>query len=108
MFEFHKYVHESNPGKLNWGKAILKDNHEKWRSELQESEIQRIEEITYETLVHFGYPVTCATASSPISQWEKARGYMRDLYALLFIGNRVFEENRLQRILLEIRKRLTW
>ena len=110
MLEFHKFVDVPRDGKINYGKSIVKDNYEKWKSMLPPIEVRRIEEIAYDTLGIFGYCPHYATGQRSITRWELVRGKFKDLYALLFIGNRKISNlnnlrSRLLNVLIEVQKR---
>jgi hypothetical protein len=108
MIEFHQRVHRIVDGKLNYGKALIRDNANKWTAELSSKEIRRIEEVAFQALKAFDYPISLATAERPLRKWEKYIGFIWDLGALIFIGNRAIEGNRFvdrwKTIVFEIRK----
>lgn len=111
LLEFYKYVDRKLDGKLNYGAPVIQSNTGKWKQQLTSAEIQRIEEVAFETLSLFEYPVSLATEAQSLNPLERISGRGRDLFALLFIGNRAIQDNRwrdrLELISLEIRKRLS-
>jgi hypothetical protein len=106
--EFHKSVHHIVDGKLNYGKALIKDNANKWMKALSSRQIRRIEEISFEALRMFDYPITLAKEECPLTKWEKYTGFVWDLCALVFVGNRAVEESTIRdrwtTIVFEVRK----
>ncbi len=108
MLEFHKYVQDDRIGKLNYGKEIIGDNKRKWQSQTPRAKVLRIEEIAYEGLQLFQYPITAATKSRPITRFEKYLGTSHDIAATVLVGNRAIKKNRashiVRTIFLEMRK----
>ena len=106
--EFHKTVHHIVDGKVNYGRPLIKDNSNKWMTGLSLKQIRRIEEVAFQALHAFDYPITVAVKQRPISRWEKYSGYAWDVLALVVIGNRAIEGNtfldRWKTIVFEIRK----
>lgn len=87
MLEHHRFVAPED-GKINYDSAIVKDNADKWRALLSERDARRVEEIAYPTLELFGYHPAYATGPRSITKYEHYRGLARDIYAMLFVGNR--------------------
>jgi hypothetical protein len=108
MLEYDKHISETIEGKLNYGKPLLINNHGKWRNEMRASTARRIEEVAYRSLKSFGYTVPDERTYRPITTLEKYFGCARDVYALLFVGNRAIRKNslryRLGTIVYEVRK----
>jgi hypothetical protein len=108
MNEFHKSVHHILDGKVNYGRALIKDNSNKWIAELSSRQIRRIEEVAFHALRLLDYPITLATEPHPLTKWEKYSGFAWDVFALVFVGNRAIKGNRLvdrwKTIVFEIRK----
>ena len=102
MLEYEKYVGERVEGKLNYGMHVLKKNHGKWRKEMGEARVKRIEEIAWRSLNVFGYPIAEAVEHRAITRLEKYRGVVRDIMALLFVGNRAIKTNRVRNRVNEI------
>ena len=96
MKEFHKSVHHILDGKLNYGKGLVKDNSDKWITGLSSREIRRIEEVAFQALRMYDYPITMATEQRPFTRWEKYSGFAWDICALVFIGNRAIERSRIR------------
>ena len=110
MLEYYNYIDEKIDGKINYGKPIIKENTEKWRQQLTDKEVKRIEEVSFKSLTLFNYPVVKAQEYRPATKIEKYLGVVRDLYSLIAIGNRAREKNRIfyqiKSILLEVNKRV--
>lgn len=91
MLEYHRYVEETVEGKLNWGRPVIQDNKDKWKTLLKRSEVMRIEEIAYESMSHFNYEIIEAKKPRKITVQEKLTGFIHDLMSMIFIGNRAIE-----------------
>ena len=108
MLNFHQYIPQKYYGKKNYGEPLVKNNTEKWRQELSDLEIKRIEEITFPVLKFFDYPITKATNPRFINNQEKIFGYVHDIFSLVFVGNRFITEgtvsHRLKSIIFQIKK----
>jgi hypothetical protein len=106
--EFHKSVHHIVDGKLNYGRPLIRHNASKWKTELSPKQIRRIEEVAFQSLRMFDYTITMTTEQRPLTKWEKHSGFVRDVFALVFVGNRAIRGNRLvdrwNTIIFEIRK----
>ena len=96
MLDYHTRVQQTVEGKLNYGKALIRDNSNKWRGGLASRQIRRIEEIAFPSLQLFDYPITRAIGYRPLTRIEKGAGYLWDMLALLLVGNRAIEQNRLR------------
>jgi hypothetical protein len=111
MNDFHKSVHHILDGKLNYGRALIKDNSCKWMTGLSSKQVRRIEEVAFQALRTFDFPITMATEPRPLTKWEKYSGFAWDVFALVFIGNRAIEGNktldRWKTVVFEIRKLLS-
>ena len=109
MLEHDKYTNSLIDGKINYGREILPDNRGKWRIQLSQKKIQRIEEIAYETMSIFTYQIMFASGPQPIFASEKLLGYGRDILALFLVGNRARQRNNIRKrtsdFLFELRKR---
>jgi len=107
---FQDHVDEIVPGKINYGQPVKPANTAKWRDGLDSSVVRRIEEIAFNSMKQFGYPVELATNERAISRMEFVAGRARDLAAILFVGNRAAPENRFSTlrtaIAVELAKRL--
>lgn len=88
MCHYHEFVTDKVAGKLNYGEPIISENKEKWRAELPRGEIQRIEEIALPAMKEFGYAAVHGAERRGISPLERIRGFLRDSWALLAVGNR--------------------
>jgi Sulfotransferase family len=108
MIEFARHTTEIIEGKLNYGQPILVGNHGKWRKEMDPLTVRRIEEIALPSLRSFDYSVPDGRSYRPITIVEKYLGIARDIYALLFVGNRAIQKNRFRNrlgtIVYELRK----
>lgn len=102
MLSYEKYTSKIIDGKINYGQRIIPKNKNKWETELTTKEIERIEEISYETLIKFGYKIRYAEKHKKITLDEMFNDRLRDTYAMLFIGNRHKIENSFRRRLTEI------
>jgi hypothetical protein len=96
MLDYHTRVQPIVEGKLNYGKALIRDNANKWRRELTSRQIRRIEEVAFPSLHLFHYPITQATGYRPLTRIETCAGYLWDGIALLWVGNRAIEQHRLR------------
>ena len=95
MLEHHKHTKDKWNGKLNYGQPILSQNKQKWRTAMSSECVKRIEEIAYERMKWLDYQPTLATKSYPLTKAEYLVGKIRDLSALLFVGNRAKSNNSL-------------
>lgn len=95
IIEFHKYVRDIVPGKLNFGREIVVDNSNKWINSLTDRQIRRVEQIAWPMMLHFSYQPTLATEHFPLTILERIRAILRDIFAILFIGNRALTGNHL-------------
>jgi len=93
MLEHHKSIKSKIDGKINYGEPIKADNKNKWKKSLSVKTTQRIEEIAFDTMPTFDYHIEYATRKRPASYWEILRGKIKDVFALLFIGNRSSQNN---------------
>jgi hypothetical protein len=106
--DFHEHVADIVPGKLHYGEPVIAGNREKWRREVPESTLRRLEEIAYPTLKRFGYTSAIGHDFRPITLAEKMTGRAREALATFFVGNRALEEQHGQgwrSIKLELAKR---
>ncbi len=110
MLEHHKYVTEVVDGKINYGQPIKRSNTSKWTKALLPRKVKRIEEIAYRAMQQHGYEPAYAQREKPLGFAERAIGLIRDIYAMIFIGNRANRHNsiwrRLYYFVFEVRKRL--
>jgi hypothetical protein len=88
MLDYHTRVQQIVEGKLNYGKALIRDNANKWRRELTSRQIRRIEEVAFPSLHLFHYPITQATGYRPLTRIETCAGYLWDVIALLIAVKR--------------------
>lgn len=96
MLTYHESVTAVVPGKLNYGKALIADNHGKWRTGLSSRDVRRIEEIAYQGMAVYGYSPLAAQGARPITRLESLRGRVRDAWATVFVGNRAIQTGRLR------------
>jgi hypothetical protein len=111
MLEHHKHTKEIFSGKINYGNSIDKKNMNKWKVQLSYKTAKRIEEISMSTLILFDYKLSYGTEFKDITIFECIIGYIRDLIALIFTGNRSEKKQknfkiRLKNIYIEIMKRI--
>ncbi len=110
MLEHQKYTNDYVDGKINYGREILPDNLEKWRTQLSPRTVQRIEEIAYEGLDLYNYQVEFATHPKALTFKERLLGFLHDSMAIILIGNRAKLENsfmeRIKNIYFELRKKV--
>jgi hypothetical protein len=92
MSNYHEYVHHTVPGKLNYGKPVIKDNKGKWNEGFSDSRIERLEAISFDAMKRFGYTPSLASYSTPITSREVLLGRCRDLVAMLTVGNRAYSK----------------
>lgn len=95
MIEHEKYTSNNIDGKRNYGREIIVDNMNKWRTQLSGSRLKRIEEITYDGMKFFDYKIMQATEPITITSTEIFWGKGRDGLALVFVGNRARKNNSL-------------
>jgi hypothetical protein len=95
MDSHHLFVESKVEGKVNYGRAIVRENTSKWKNQLTPLTIKRIEEITFDTLRSFGYVVEYATQARAISRCESMRGRILDLYSMLAVSNRALPRGKL-------------
>jgi len=93
MLRHSKYVDKPIDGKINYGKGVLSENKEKWKTQLTDFQIKRIEEIAFDTLKLHGYNVQIAKEKKVISTLEKGLGIAHDVFATFFVGNRQAQNN---------------
>ena len=93
FLNYQDYVEKTVDGKINYGKALKADNHEKWKLKLSQKSITRIEQIAYNTLSKHGYPISHAKKHVPLRKHEKFYGFLRDALAMVFVGNRASNKN---------------
>jgi hypothetical protein len=109
MLEHHKYIDKMLDGKINYGKPIIKANYSKWKRYLTNRQVNRIEEIGFETMQIFDYPITSARNHKQLTKLELFYGVVNDTLANLLVGNRAKKDNsfkfRLSKIIYEINKR---
>jgi hypothetical protein len=78
---------------------------------LSKPKIKRIEEIAFEGMQCFGYRTSLATGALPLRRKERILGRMRDVWSMIFVGNRALKGSklspRLRAVRLEILKRLS-
>jgi hypothetical protein len=92
----------------NYGQPVIAGNRDKWRLEMPEATLGRLEEIAYPVLRRFGYQSSVGPGFRPITLAEKMTGRVRDTLAILFVGNLALEEVRVHQwrsIKLELAKR---
>jgi hypothetical protein len=98
-------------GKINYGRSIQSANQGKWRDRLDTATVRRIEEVAFDAMQAFDYPVAYAKASRPITRLEGARAWAHDALAMAWVGNRTAESNDLRQrwrsVRRELRKRVT-
>ena len=101
MLRFHEHVHKQIDGKPNWGKPLVAGNYGKWR-DLPQRKVRRIEEVAHDGLRDWGYEIAYARRSRPLTRVEQLRALVRDIYALVFVGNRFQQDERLRERLKQI------
>ena len=108
MLDHDQYTGNKIDGKINYGRGIISDNLEKWRSELSSKQVQRIEEIAFEGMQLFDYQIEFALKPIPLRASEKYSGYIKDSLAILTIGNQASGKNRIasrvSNLIFELRK----
>lgn len=110
MLEHHKHVDNIVDGKIRYGEEIKPDNIRKWERVLSKQMVKRIEEISFDTMKLLGYEPEYAYVQKNLKAAGRLRGYLHDLWAMVFIGNRQSRNNslkdRLKSVVFEIKKRL--
>ena len=94
MLSFHESGTDVIPGKINYGKPIIRENKEKWRSAFSEKVVTRIEEVAFDSLQQYGYTISTAERARDITELEKVLGYAHDAYATVAVGNRALEKGQ--------------
>jgi hypothetical protein len=94
MSSYDRYVEEHVPGKLNYGKPVIRQNTGKWRDAFPDFRVERIESIAFDRMKHFGYVPRYASHSKPITGWELVRGNCQDSWAMLTVGNRAYGDQQ--------------
>lgn len=109
MIEHYKYVNRKVDGKINYGKKVIADNKEKWKTQLSLKKIKMIEGLSFDALKLTGYDVTIARSQITHNAIFRLWGLIQDIYATLFIGNRFRSVNilsdRLKDFMHEITKK---
>lgn len=95
MGRYHEFVTDNVAGKLNYGAPVIATNKDKWRAALPPREIRRIEEIAWHAMREFGYEPAYGTEHRRINRIERARGLLRDAWAILAVGNRAMRDRSL-------------
>jgi len=108
MFNYHKYVDEIFDGKINYGQPIVKNNFNKWMTEMSKNKIGKIENIAQTAMLKAEYSLTENNRFTVPLVWYII-GITKDLYAMVFIGNKANKKkNFIKRIYntfrLELRK----
>jgi len=103
ILNFQTYVREKVPGKINFGEAIVQGNSGKWVDSLRPEELARIEEIAWPAMKKFGYEPEAVSAPASITKFEILRGTLRDIFAVIAVGNRTLENGRFSSRLMAIR-----
>ena len=93
MLSHDQYTDEHIDGKLNYGQKIIGQNFDKWKTSLSKQQIRRIEEIAFDSLTLFGYELSLAKESRPISKLEKGLGIVNDVVGSVLIGNTASKQN---------------
>jgi protein-tyrosine sulfotransferase len=110
MLVHHIYTDEYIDGKINYGKKIIRENKNKWESELSLQEVERIEQIANDTMKILGYKVMVASGPRSLSSFELLRALLNDTISLFSVGNRARRKNtltqRIQGVLYEFRKQI--
>lgn len=91
MGRYHEFVTDKVAGKLNYGEPVIAANKEKWRTASPRHEIRRIEEIAWLAMREFGYEPVYGTAERGVNRCERMRGFLRDSWSLLAVGNRALQ-----------------
>lgn len=95
MLEHHRHTSEAPDGKLKYGQRVDPLNRDKWQRTLPEQQVERIEEIAYDTMLSLGYVPAIAKLRKQITVRERALGYCNDTWASLIVGNRSSRGNTL-------------
>lgn len=108
LLEHHRHTPELIDGKRNYGREIIRDNIAKWRNNLSEGIVERIEEIAFSAMETFNYEIVFAHKWKPITNLEKWRGKINDAFALALVGNRAKDRNdisqRVRDFMFQLRK----
>ena len=87
MMEHHRFT-KSIQGKTQYGQKIDPTNFGKWRQLLNEKKVNRIEQISYNTMKDLRYTPYIACEEIRLTSSEKMLGAIRDFYSVVFFGNR--------------------
>ena len=93
FLNYQEHIEEKIDGKINYGTAVQKDNSGKWKSLLSKREIKRIEEIAFSSLAKHNYEISLAQRNVHIGRHEKILGLLKDVLAMIFVGNRASKNN---------------
>ncbi|TKK67399.1 sulfotransferase [Ilyomonas limi] len=93
MLNYQLHLQERIEGKINYGERIISNNFNKWKNELNNREVKRIEEIAFNTLKLFSYEVQVATKQVPLTTFEKMTGLINDIGAIIGHGNKFNNNN---------------
>lgn len=106
LLSHHTKVDQIVDGKINYGEKLVSNNLEKWRTQMLPSKIERVEEIAFTGLKQHKYELVFATSQRSINPLEKAVGFLQDIYATIFVGNRFKSNNSFGERLREIKKQI--
>ena len=110
MLAFHEHVTKSIGGQENRGRALVRNNSEKWRTAMKPHLVRRVEEIAWEGMGAHGYSPSLAQGPRSLTAVERLHGRGRDVAAVVMGTNTKQHPNRLRahvrRIQLHIRQRI--
>lgn len=110
MLEYHNHITDIIDGKINYGKKIKTTNHNKWATQFNNKEIERIERIAFNSMLHFKYPPSLARNSKKLNLFEIYTSLVYEVFSTIFIGNRNSKKNTLKErinfLFFEIKKRI--
>lgn len=111
MLQFHTKVENKIDGKINYGEKLITTNFNKWKKQLNNIKLKKIEGYAYSTLKDFSYDLTYAKKQIHLSNLKRFYYYGTELISMIFVGNTNHSKNslmdRFKKIAFEIKKRIS-
>ena len=106
MLEYHKYTTNNIDGKINYGKKIKTNNHNKWANQFNYKEIEKIEKIAFNSMLYHNYPLSIARKSEKLNRVKIFTYIIHEVLSTIFVGNRNTLKERLSFLFFEIKKKI--
>ena len=110
MLEYHKHVANNIDGKINYGKKIKTTNRNKWATQFNNKEIEKIEKIAFNSMLYLEYPPSLARNSEKLNRVKIFTSIVHEVLSTIFVGNRNSKKNTLKErisfLFFEIKKRI--